>query len=270
LSFFGAPRDGGRREHHGVDIFAPRHTPFIAPAKSTVRYVGEGGIGGHVIWLLDIKRNYYYYFAHLQTDSVYKNQIVEAGQTIGTVGNSGNARTTAPHLHFGIYIPRGGPVDPINFIKQIKSDPAKISADQNLIGGLVKSRPSKVTMRSASGSTIKQTNSLQRSTPMKVLAATNNLYRIALPDGDFGYLRSNQIEPIDKSIQQRTASVTQTIVDKPNRNAIPKSTIKIGDEFSILGKYEDYWLVKKQQGELGWIEISIATSSQNATTDMQD
>jgi len=270
LSFFGAPRDGGRREHHGVDIFAPRHTPIIASAKSTVRYVGEGGIGGHVIWLLDIKRNYYYYLAHLETDSVYKNQIVEAGQVVGTVGNSGNARTTSPHLHFGIYIPRGGPVDPINFIKQIKSDPAKITADPNLIGRLVKSKPAKVTMRSASGSILKQTKSLERNTPMKVLAATKNLLRIALPDGNFGYIRSNQIEPISKSIQQLTATVTQTIIDKPTRNAISKSKIEVGDEYSILGKYEDYWLVKEQQGNIGWIEISTAVSSQNVSSDLQN
>ena len=52
-SVFGDPRDGGRREHHGVDIFAKRHTPILAPIEATVRFVGTRGIGGKVVWLRD-------------------------------------------------------------------------------------------------------------------------------------------------------------------------------------------------------------------------
>jgi SH3-like domain-containing protein len=125
-------------------------------------------------------------------------------------------------------------------------------------------------MKSSSGSSIRQTYSLKRGTPIKIVAATKNLYRITLPDGDFGYVRSNQIEPIHKSVQQRTAATTYTIIDKPTRNAIHKSTIEAGDEFSILGKYEDYWFIKELQGELGWIKISTETSSQHIIGDFQE
>ncbi|MCJ7680661.1 MAG: M23 family metallopeptidase, partial [Candidatus Aminicenantes bacterium] len=63
-SRFGAERDGGTREHHGVDIFAARHTPVIAPSRASVQRVTESEIGGRTIWLYDTKRSLSMYFAH--------------------------------------------------------------------------------------------------------------------------------------------------------------------------------------------------------------
>jgi len=126
-SFFGDPRDGGRREHHGVDIFAPRHTPVLAPSDASVTRVGEGDIGGRYVWLYDSRRSMYLYFAHLQTQEVTEGDEVLAGQLIGTVGNTGNARYTPPHLHFGIY--RRGPLDPYHFIAETDTIPDKIVGD---------------------------------------------------------------------------------------------------------------------------------------------
>ena len=56
-SAFGAPRDAGRRSHHGVDIFAPRGTAVLAATRAFVRRVGEQGLGGNVIWLHDQERS---------------------------------------------------------------------------------------------------------------------------------------------------------------------------------------------------------------------
>lgn len=126
-SFFGDPRDGGSRKHHGVDIFAPRHTPVLAPSNSSVTRVGEGAIGGRYVWLYDSRRSIYLYFAHLETREVKRGDQVLAGQLIGTVGNTGNARTTPPHLHFGIY--SNGPIDPFHFIRETDTIADKIMGD---------------------------------------------------------------------------------------------------------------------------------------------
>lgn len=131
-SFFGDPRDGGRRDHHGVDIFAPRHTPVLAPSNASVTRVGEGKIGGRHVWLYDSKRSMYLYFAHLETREVERGEQVKAGQLIGTVGNTGNARYTPPHLHFGIY--SNGPIDPYHFIAETDTIPDMIVGDSLLIG----------------------------------------------------------------------------------------------------------------------------------------
>ena len=49
-SRFGAPRDGGAREHHGVDIFAKRGAPVKAVIDGHIR-TGTGDIGGNHVWL---------------------------------------------------------------------------------------------------------------------------------------------------------------------------------------------------------------------------
>jgi murein DD-endopeptidase MepM/ murein hydrolase activator NlpD len=114
-SFFGAARDGGRRQHDGVDIFAPRGTPVLAAAEGIVSFVGDNDLGGRVVWTTRPRHRESLYYAHLDTQSVSVGEVVDAGDVIGTVGNSGNARSTAPHLHFGIYAP-GGAVDPLPYI----------------------------------------------------------------------------------------------------------------------------------------------------------
>ena len=117
-SGFGASRDAGAREHHGVDIFAPRGTLAVAALDARVSRVETTGRGGNVVWLQPLFGNLRLYYAHLDSQSVKPGQFVFAGETIGTVGNTGNARTTPPHLHFGVYVRRrGGAWDPYPFLK---------------------------------------------------------------------------------------------------------------------------------------------------------
>ena len=112
-SFFGAERDGGRREHHGVDIFASRGTPALAAAEGWITRVSTTPRGGRVVWLRDASRVQNLYYAHLDSQTVIPGARVRVGDTLGLVGNTGNARTTPPHLHFGIYRRGEGPIEPI-------------------------------------------------------------------------------------------------------------------------------------------------------------
>lgn len=117
-SYWGAVRDGGSRSHEGIDIFAKRGTPVIAATEGRITYTGEKGLGGKQVWLRDSKRNHSLYYAHL--DSIHPHSgRVKIGDTLGYVGNTGNARTTPPHLHFGIYKSYRGAIDPLNFVFQI-------------------------------------------------------------------------------------------------------------------------------------------------------
>jgi peptidoglycan LD-endopeptidase LytH len=131
-SFWGASRDGGKRRHEGIDIFAPKKSPVIASANGMVTGVKNEGIGGKTIWLRAANRNVTLYYAHLDSQLVQPGQEVKEGDVIGTVGNTGNARTTPSHLHFGIYTVKG-PIDPLPFInKTIREAPflSKLNFDR--------------------------------------------------------------------------------------------------------------------------------------------
>jgi LysM repeat protein len=98
---WGFPR-GGSRFHEGNDIFAEKGSPVRAPVSGTVELI-EGTVGG-------LQFNLYgndgikYLGSHL--DAPGETGEVSAGDIIGYVGTSGNARGANPHLHFGMY--RGG------------------------------------------------------------------------------------------------------------------------------------------------------------------
>ncbi len=122
VSTFGAPRDGGRRQHRGADIFAPKGTEVRAAASGWVLHVGEDRLGGRVVRVLGEGPALYYY-AHLDewAPGLRSGQRVRAGQALGTVGNTGNARTTPAHLHFGVYplsVFGLRAVDPVPWLKQ--------------------------------------------------------------------------------------------------------------------------------------------------------
>ncbi len=117
LSFYGDSRGGGTRIHEGVDIFAPRGTPLLAASDAVVYRVGERDRGGNIVSLRDEERDLLLYYAHLDEQLVTQGQRVSAGDVIGTVGNTGNAIHTPPHLHIGVY--QGGwrnAVDPWEYI----------------------------------------------------------------------------------------------------------------------------------------------------------
>ena len=117
-SFFLDPRDNNRRDHHGIDIFAPRNTPVIAAAGGLVTSVATTPLGGNVVWIWDAERGQSHYYAHLEKPAVSVGSMVGTGDVVGYVGNTGNARATPPHLHFGIYSRGEGPVNPLPFVQE--------------------------------------------------------------------------------------------------------------------------------------------------------
>jgi murein DD-endopeptidase MepM/ murein hydrolase activator NlpD len=123
-SGFGAERDGGARAHRGIDIFAARGTDAVAAVDGWVTCVDATRRGGNVVWMTPVFGDLRLYYAHLDTQLVEVGQFVRRGEVIGTVGNTGNASTTPPHLHFGVYVrragQRGGATDPVSFLNALQ------------------------------------------------------------------------------------------------------------------------------------------------------
>jgi len=90
-----------------IDIFAKRGTPVLSATEGIVLDVGTNRLGGQVVWVLGPGGQRHYY-AHLERyGDVRAGMRVAAGTHVGYVGNTGNAATTPPHLHYGIYTLRG-------------------------------------------------------------------------------------------------------------------------------------------------------------------
>jgi len=114
-SFFndwGFPRSGGR-SHAGTDLFAPRGTAVRAPAAGVVE-VATGAMGGKQ-FRLTAADGTRYFGSHM--DSFGATGRVAAGAVIGTVGDSGNARGSRPHLHFEVHPAGAGPVNPFPVLR---------------------------------------------------------------------------------------------------------------------------------------------------------
>ncbi len=127
---FLAPRGGGTRQHAGTDVFADRLTPLVAAADGTVVRAStlDRGLAGNFVVMAD-DDGWEYTYAHLNNDSpgtddgtnppewilaegIEVGTEVSAGELLGYLGDSGNAETTPPHVHFEITRPDGTDINP--------------------------------------------------------------------------------------------------------------------------------------------------------------
>ena len=118
---WGASRGNGRR-HEGIDIFAPKGTPVRSTTRGLVFRVGQNRLGGNVVWIFGPGRQMHYY-AHLDRfGDLQPGDLVMPGDIVGYVGNTGNASGTPPHLHYGVYTPGAGAINPFPLLKQEQSN----------------------------------------------------------------------------------------------------------------------------------------------------
>lgn len=117
------PRWGpGFRFHLGTDVFAPHGTPVRSPVDGTVSSA-DNALGGLSVKVFQPDGTYFY-MAHLSgvVEGLQQGMAVQTGDIVGYVGNSGNARTTPPHVHLGIYTPGGDATDPKPVLDQMLAD----------------------------------------------------------------------------------------------------------------------------------------------------
>jgi len=132
---FGAPR--GAHRHQGNDLMAARRTPVVAVEPGRVRIYRRSASAGCMLYLYGASGTTYMY-VHLNDDLTTKDdnkatncrlgvayapglkndQRVKAGELIGFVGNSGDARGIAPHLHFELHPNGGRAVSPYKWLRE--------------------------------------------------------------------------------------------------------------------------------------------------------
>jgi murein DD-endopeptidase MepM/ murein hydrolase activator NlpD len=102
--------------HEGTDVFAVRGTPVLSPAAGTAR-ISRGEVGGLAVKVVQ-RDGTYWYLAHLAGVTVADGDRVVPGSAVGTVGDSGNAKGGAPHVHVEVHPHGGEPLDPKPLLDQ--------------------------------------------------------------------------------------------------------------------------------------------------------
>ena len=251
-SGFGDARDGGRREHQGVDIFAPRGTPVLAASDGRVRSTRNGGLGGKVVWVRDIFGQSQYY-AHLDSQVVRRGDSVRVGDTLGFVGNTGNARTTPPHLHFGIY--SRGAYNPYAALQSVSSTPPRLTADTSGVGGWARTTVSGLRMRetpSTRGNVIRE---LDQYTPMLVVGGAGGWYRVVLPDGMLGFVVARSMESASRPLRNAELADGGVLLDRPAMGGAVLDSLGPGGTVLVLGSFGRFLYVQSPRGRAGWLVL---------------
>ena len=191
-SFWGASRGGGTRAHKGIDIFAKRGTPVVAATDGFISDTGNRGLGGKQVWLRDGIFGQSLYYAHLDSIAVSGGNRVKAGDTLGFVGNTGNAKTTSPHLHFGIYTSSGA-INPLPFVKETN----KLEVKKNTVFSKGETRLKTNELRVGAGVKNKKIQDLKPKVSVTVLGKKDKWLHSKVNDSLEGFMHQSLVSKIN-------------------------------------------------------------------------
>lgn len=250
-SFWGANRDAGARKHEGIDIFGAFRTPVVAAANGYVTGVNENHLGGKVVWLRPEGKSYTLYYAHLDSQVARTGQFVHVGDTLGLMGNTGNAKTTPTHLHFGIYT-YGGAIDPLPFVNNTAEQPKNVTASTNALHQLMRTKGKAIIYAVATTNGSKLAT-VDANTLMRVNAATSSYYKVALADGTQGFVDEANLTATNTNIKKLRLASGEKIFSHADTTAPAKTTLQQGDAVNVLAQFKEYYFVEAN-GIKGWVK----------------
>jgi hypothetical protein len=153
------------------------------------------------------------------TQLVESGQRVSKGDTLGLMGNTGNARTTAPHLHFGIYA-SGGAIDPLPFVNQNRKLPPEVDAQLF-----------KKSIRLVANTTLDVEGArkvLKAQTYAEPVALTATAYRVLFPDGTWGAVPVTAARDADVPLRTVSLQDTAFLLDKPQGAGFADEAVSSG------------------------------------------
>ncbi|RZL46173.1 MAG: M23 family metallopeptidase, partial [Pedobacter sp.] len=213
--------------------------------------VNENNLGGKVVWFRPKGKDYTLYYAHLDEQTVVDGQEVIFGDTLGLMGNTGNARTTAPHLHFGIYTSSGA-IDPLPFVDPLIPPVPNISSDITKLNSTMRTLNKSVAI--SENQQLANTETLKQHTVVRVLAATSNYYKVVLPNGKLGYISSKSLVETKTLTTRKISDANRSLLDSPILTAGIKTNLVAGQTVKVMGNFEDFQLVSTEDNIVGWIK----------------
>ncbi|MGB3774939.1 MAG: M23 family metallopeptidase, partial [Leeuwenhoekiella sp.] len=158
-----------------------------------VSSTGDRGLGGKQVWLRSGIFGNSLYYAHLDSIIASTGQRVKVGDTLGLVGNTGNARTTPPHLHFGIYKRGRGAINPLPFVFEgvapIPSETNKVASRNGIVNA------STANLRNAASIEGKKIGEVKNKDSLEILGISTSWYRVKTRSGYKAYIHQNLLRP---------------------------------------------------------------------------
>lgn len=265
-SFFGVPRDAGKRKHKGVDIFAARGTPVLSVSEGRVYKTANTPVGGNNVWVR--QGNYSFYYAHLHEINVEQGQTIKIGQQLGTVGNTGNAKTTKPHLHFGIYKGWNGAIDPFPLINDSHLLIEKNITTTQLVPKWMAVSSSTLNLREGPMLSTQVLQKLKREELIQVEAISGNWLRVTTAEGYHGYVARRLVRQPKADVWR--ADVPYTVVSEPYAQAPVLSKIEAGESLKSLGEFGAYRLIQLAEGLTAWASPTADLTSSQVVNDSED
>ena len=185
------------------------------------------------------------YYAHLDSQLARSGQSVRAGDTIGLMGNTGNARTTPPHLHFGIYS-SGGAINPLPFVRPApKLD--KPEFNTGLLGRVVRTsgRQTPVAIDDS------VTRQLASGSYLEVQSVSDGHFRVALPDGSTALLKRNAVT---ETTSMRSVPLSQSVhlLYAPFPGSAIVQQLRADTRVQVLAYHGDFMYVNYNNTS-GWL-----------------
>ncbi|NOT74366.1 MAG: M23 family metallopeptidase [Cyclobacteriaceae bacterium] len=251
-SFYGDPRDGGKRKHEGIDIFAPKGTFVIAPTDGVVTRVSSSVLGGKTVWMNDTKRGHSYYFAHLDSQIAIAGRKVKQGDVLGTVGNTGNAITTPSHLHFGVF--QNKSINPIAYIRTMEKLVNELAPDTSFQSIVFRTKQKITSIHSGPSTKLAVRESLSKDYYVRVIGQSGDWYRVSTANNREGFIEKSKVitaEKGNKFVIRNPAS----LLTEADSQAVPIGTVTGTAEG--LASYKQFRYIKTSDGLNGWIDITL-------------
>ena len=96
--------------------------------------------------------------------------------------------------------------------------------------------------------------------PVRIVAATGNMYKILLPGGDTRFVSASNVESPDKRLRQAKINATAALTDAPQPGAPVIASLQEGSSVEILGAFGNYQYIRSEQTK-GWISREVMSTN---------